>query len=361
MKTLLFCDSDKDDLYSLTILIAQCYHRSIEIIGIVCDDGFLSYPQNISIMQFWIQGILKFQGIDLFRGVDRNAYLKQQNHFPKSFISSYIDMMTNRYGYDPTMVPSYLTLDQLMLKIDRYGERTIAVLTTGNLTTLSHLIRLDPKFENKLKSIHSMIGNYTVDGNVVAASKFDPTIVANSEYNAFLDPDSFSHIVRSCGDILYIIPLDCTNYAPLTRRTLERLNCLGSKYYNESKNDFTKNIYTQFIRLLGDTLITINTRLYMWDIVATMLFLDKPMDQQYIVPNIAISWTGRIVDDLQSNRSKLFNQIDYDKLLNAIIDGIFFPNSQIINHSMDDNIQGTDELMEYYASTNLKLFSRHHC
>lgn len=361
MRVLLFCDSDKDDLYSLTILIAQCEHHSIEIIGIVCDDGFLSYPQNISIMQFWINRILKFQGIDLFRGVDRNAYLKQQNQFPESFISSYIDMMNNRYGYDPKIVPTYKTLEQLLLKIDGYADRTISVLTTGNLTTLSHLISTDAKFENKLKSIHSMIGNYAVNGNVVAASKFDPTIVANSEYNAFLDPDSFSHIVRSCHDILHIIPLDCTNYAPLTRRTLGRLNELGSKHYHETKNNFIKNIYTQFIRLLGDTIDTINTRLYMWDIVATLLFLDKSMDQQYIVPTISISWTGRIIDDNQMNRCRLFNQIDYDKLLNAIIDGIFFPNSQIINHVIDDNIQGADELMEYYASTKLELFSRHHC
>ena len=156
MRVLLFCDSYKDDLYSLTILIAQCYHRSIEIIGIVCDDGFISYPQNISIIQFWITDMLKSPGIDLFRGMDRNAYLKQQNYFPISFIDSYIDRMSERYGYDPKVLPTNLTLDDLLLKIGRYAERSISVLTTANLTTLSHLISTDAKFENKIKSIHSM-------------------------------------------------------------------------------------------------------------------------------------------------------------------------------------------------------------
>ena len=178
-----------------------------------------------------------------------------------------------------------------------------------------------------------------------------------------MDPDSFANIVRWCGDILHIIPLDCTDYAPITRCTLKRLSAMGSKYHNDTNNDFIKNIYSQFIRLLGDTPTTINTKLYMWNIVATMLFLDKPMDQQYISPNVTISWTGRIVDanldDNHSNRCIVFNYIDYEKLLHAIIDSIFFPNSRISDGMVNGPIHRNDNRLEYFTSS--EFFNRYHC
>ena len=328
MKVLFFCDSDKDNLYSLTILIAQCYLNSIEIIGIVCEDGFLSYPQNVSIVQFWLNTILKFPNIDIYRGLDRDSYIKQQRVFPESFITSYIDNMNTTFGYDPTVIPTYKTLDQLLIKINKYNNNSLSILTTGNLTTLSYLISINTSsFENKIKTIYSMIGNYNVEGNIVPSSLVNPNIVANSEYNAFLDPDSFSNVVNRTHSILNIVPLDCTNYAPLTQNTIVQLTKIGLNYYNNRQNDFIKNIYTQFIALLNTTLLTENSKLYMWDLVATILFLKKQINQKYITPSIDITWTGKIDSNKcnKMNKCMLYNYLNYNKLLNAIIECIFIP------------------------------------
>jgi len=352
MKILLFCDSDKDDLYSITLLVAQYYFNSVEIVGIICEDGFLSYPQNIQIIQYWTNDILKFHNINIYRGLDRDTYLKQQNNFPESLVSSYINTMTTKFGYNPTIIPTYLKLDQLLIKINRYPDKSISVLTTGNLTTLSHLISTNSNFKNKIKTIYSMIGNYNVDGNVVHSSQKDHKIVANTEYNAYLDPDSFSNIINRYHGILNIIPLDCTNYAPLTHNTILQITGIGTKYSDDTQNIFIKNIFTQFIALLNETFITADTKLYMWSLVATMLFLQKSINQKYITPNINIMWTGKIIDcdDQMINKRILYNYVDYRLLLRAIVDSIFIP---------ADGILGSVYELEYFAPVD--ILSRHFC
>jgi len=327
MKVLFFCDSDKDDIYSLTILISQCYLNGIEILGIVCDDGFLSYPENVSIVQFWLNDILNFPGIDVYRGRTRDSYVKQQRYFPQAFIDSYIEVMVTDFSYNPLVIPTYKTLDELMLKLNNEASNTISILTTGNMTTLSYLLLSNPTLKTKIKTIFSMIGNYDVSGNVLPANVLEPTILANSEYNAFLDPDSFSNVAKINTTKLNIVPLDCTNYAPLTNATITQLQIIGTPYYNSCLDAFVKNIYTQFIALLQSTLITENTKLYMWDLVATILFLQKSISQTYISSSIDVIWTGKINTNLIEDTHKciLYNFCNYNQLLNAIIECIFIP------------------------------------
>lgn len=323
MKVLFFTDTDKDDIYSLTVLIAQCVMNGLEIIGIVCDDGFLSYPQNISVAQFWLKDVLNFNGIDVYRGRDRDQDLKQNRNFPESFITSYLDVLNNRFDYMLTDPPTYKSLYELMVKISREPPNSISVLTTGNMTTLSYLLTEYTTLKSKIKTIFSMIGNYDVAGNVLPVNG----ILPNSEYNAYLDPGSFSNVARINRTTLQIVPLDCTNNAPLTTETIAKLQDLGAPYYANCQNEQLKNIYSQFVTMLTSTLITENTTLYMWDLVATILFLKKSVGQTYITQSIDIADSGKInanyVDDNQ--KCILYTYCDYDKLLTAIIETLFIP------------------------------------
>lgn len=323
MKALFFTDSDKDDIYSLTVLIAQCVMNGLEIIGIVCDDGFLSYPQNISVVQFWLKDILKFNGIDVYRGRDRNQDLKQNRNFPETFITSYLDVLNNEFTYMLTDPPTYKSLDELMVKISREPPNSISVLTTGNMTTLSYLLTEYTTLKSKIKTIFSMIGNYNVPGNVLPVNGIPP----NSEYNAYLDPASFSNVAIINRTNLQIVPLDCTNNAPLTEETIAKLQELGAPYYENCQNEQLKNIYNQFVTMLTSTLITENTTLYMWDLVATILFIKKSVGQTYITQSIDIADSGKIdanyVDD--NKKCIIYTYCDYDKLLTAIIESLFIP------------------------------------
>jgi hypothetical protein len=79
--------------------------------------------------------------------------------------------------------------------------------------------------------------------------------------------------------------------------------------------------------MLTSTLITENTTLYMWDLVATILFIKKSVGQTYITQSIDIADSGKInanyVDDNQ--KCIIYTYCDYDKLLTAIIESLFIP------------------------------------
>jgi len=322
MNVLLFIDSDIDDIYSLSVLASQHFLGKIKIIGIVCDDGFLSYPQNISIVDYWFKNVLHLYGIDIYRGLDRDSYLKQQRFYPGEWISNFLENFKNKFGYDPTFIPEYKSTDELIKKINKLPNQSLSVLTTGNLTTFSYLLTLYPFLTSKFLKVYSMIGNYKVPGNVIPEVSSDPTIVSDSEYNAFIDRDSFSNVIQKTK--INIVPLDCTNYAPLTSETIEDLITIGNPYYEKSKSKFLKNVYINFIKLLKMSIGGPDSKLYLWDLVTTVLFLNKNIQQKSIIRNVDINWTGKIIqNDKSINRCNIYSYIDYHKLIIEINKCIF--------------------------------------
>ena len=322
INVLLFIDSDQDDIYSLTVLASQHFLGKIKIIGIVCDDGFLSFPQNILVVDYWFKNIIKLEGIEIYKGMNRTNYLKQQRDYPKEWVDSFIERLKINFDYNPSIIPEYKTIDELLKKINKFSKKSISVLTTGNLTTFSYLLKNNISIKNKFNKIYSMIGNYKVSGNTIPAIYSEPNIVPDSEYNAYIDTDSFANTINYAK--INIVPLDCTNYAPLNSKTILDLTKIGNIYYEKSNNIFLKNVYNIFIKLLNSVLLGPDTDLYLWDLVSTMLFLNKKLNQKYITRNININWTGRIIKNNKSiNKCKIYNYIDYSKLILEINNCIF--------------------------------------
>lgn len=313
-KVIIFMDADKDDLYSLNLLIAQHYVKNINIIGIVCDDGFLDYPQNVIMTNFWVYDILKMYNVDIYKGIHRNLFLKEKRFFPSDFISSFIEVMKKDFNYNPNKKPIYTDIQELINKINKINDN-IYVLTTGNLTSLSYIIS-NIRNTNILK-IYSMIGNYKVKGNVINPLNID--IIPNSEYNAYLDPDSFSKTIQLTN--VHIVPLDCTNYAPLNDDTITKIIHLGNAYIENTNDKFILDNYGNFVKLLKSTTLTINTKLYMWDSVAALIFLGVDINQKYYKDNIDISWTGEIIKGIHYNN--IYNYIDYNAFLENIVKVLF--------------------------------------
>ena len=350
-EVILFMDSDLDDLFSINLLLSAKYHGSIKLIGIVCDDGFLSYPENVRIANFWVYDILKCHDIDIYKGLERNDYLKQERNYPPIFVTSYIKNMEQQFNYDSNKVDmKYKNLDSLVEKIDKECKN-IDILATSNLTSLSYLLN-KKDFKNKIDKIYGMIGNYRLDGNIIvipdtenennvsllqsfckkffckckflkdkkdseAIKKNTELVMADSEFNAYTDPDGFSQVIKST--IMNIIPLDCTNYIPLSKNTFNDVKTHGDKMRSNTNDKFILSNYDHFIELLK---IESNTPgLYLWDVVATLIFLDLPMDQKSTEEEIDISWTGRIVQGGFKNR--IYNFIDYDKCIKAITTVLF--------------------------------------
>lgn len=330
-QVLFFTDADKDDLFVLTCLITQMHLGCINLIGIVCDDGFLNFPQNVHMIYFWLTKVLQLKCLPpLLRGSPRSAYLEQQRTFPENFISSYISTMEKVFGYEPcppAPIPPLVPLDFFMTSVLQMNCHTLSVLITGPCTTFATLLHQYPSFSSIVHDMTNMGGNYAVPGNIVPANPNDPQIVANAEYNAWLNPDALTVISTHLHPFKWsIVPLDCTQYVPLDEKTIQTFETLGTPFYQECQDPFLRNAYTQLVLLLQTTLQTLNTKLYLWDETALVIFYGLPVNARYICQNIYISWTGQLLAGLHClSPFRIYNYIDYSLVLQNLIYSIFQP------------------------------------
>ena len=307
-------DADKDDLYSFNLLLNQHLKNNIKILAIVCDDGFLSYPDNVRITNFWVNDILKATDIKIYRGLDRNSFLKENKNFPKEIIVDYLNEMKDSFGYNDKINPKYYSMNELIELMQDNNE--LEILTTGNMTTLNNILSNKPNLVKNIKKIYSMIGNYKVDGNLI--QEINGPKIFNSEYNSFLDSNSFRNIIKLYH--LDIIPLDCTNYIPLNRKIIGQIED-SCKLSNKKINDeLIINNFENYIKLLKSTIDTEEGELYMWDSVATLIFLGYDIGQMFTEENIDICWTGKIKEG--SNPANIYNHADINKFINNIVDSI---------------------------------------
>lgn len=313
-----FMDTDKDDIYSLIILLAQHYHQTINLKAIICDDGFLSYPENISLTSF----ILNYLEIDIpiYKGVERNSYLKQHRNFPPEFISSYLEMMKKNFNYQFSKINKPY-IDVLMKEL--YKEDSLEILVTGNLTSLSYILRRYPLIQKNINKVTIMGGNINTKGNVLPQNPKHNFILPNAEYNFWLDPDSISDVLEILRGKVEIVPLDCTNFAPLNKNIINEIKC--ENYSFSKKDKFLTKLYNTFIKLLETTLETENGNLYLWDLVATLIFLNYDIKQRVNFIPLKISMTGKLTPYF-GNKHIFYESINFQIMKKTILHSIFKPN-----------------------------------
>jgi len=323
-QVLLVTDADKDDLYCLNLLMAQRHLGSIEVVGILCEDGFLTYPENLNMVSFWLNTILHIQGeIPLIRGIKPDPYLRQQRQFPSTFITSYVEQMTNVFGYvpcPPNPIPSFVELRDFMETVmKQISDHSLYILTSGPFYSYEYICQQYPWFRNKMAKVFSMMGNLNVPGNVVPSDPNDPTIVPNAEYNAWLSPNAWTLLSNHIPCFWRVVPLDCTNHVPLNPQTIQTIQTAALPYVKHCKDPFLLHSYDRGIQLLYTTLQTINTKLYMWDEVACILFFRFSSGQTYKKRRIWISWTGKLEIDKTFPKIRVYDSIDYSLFLQNLV------------------------------------------
>ena len=317
------CDSDRDDLNSLCILIAQHYHKKINLIGIIGDNGFLEYPLNISILSFWLHNILDYHKIPIYYGMTNTPNYLSNRYFPKEWSNKFIDIMKKKYNYsfETTNISHIKSYKELIFNVKNYRNNSINIISTGTFDVLSKIIDEYPWFNMKVKKIYSMIGNYSVPGNVVPTKDFTNP---NSEYNAYLNPLAFQNSIDIFKNKLEIIPLDCTDYAPLNRNIIESIKKKALNYIPFA-DKFIKNIYIRMIEMFELSITVENLNIYMWDIVACLIALKYNINSKYIYITPTISNTGTIMQYHmdKDKKLKLYNYLDINMLNYNIIQSIF--------------------------------------
>ncbi|MEO8758609.1 MAG: nucleoside hydrolase [Devosia sp.] len=115
--------------------------------------------------------------------------------------------------------PSTLGAVDLLQQAFRQPGDKPTLLTLGPLTNIAELLNRDPNIADRVAMTYIMGGAVDAPGNVEAG------IVGSNdtaEWNIFLHPPAAAAVFASRLPIT-LIPLDCTNTAPLTRRFYDEL------------------------------------------------------------------------------------------------------------------------------------------
>lgn len=359
-KVLFFLDADKDDYYSLCLLVAQHYFGIIELIGVVVDTGFvLNIQDGLLLTQQWLNLLQVGTNLDktdkgfpfsvnLYAGIPRPAYLDKRV-FVDFWTTSFIAAVKDNYGivipnYDYSVQPfgeftdepvetGAPSVTELFNEMKNFKDNSVLCLTTGAPTSLGEGLVQFAFIQDKISKIYCMASNYLVPGNTppseYVAANIDvpnPFPEFNGEYNAYMNPNALQTICLYSNEInVNIVPLDCTQFSNLNPETINLLNAIAAPYLKLNKDPWVTNVCNYFISLLATTLVTLNSPLYLWDLCATTIALNANVDQQFILTTPIVTTTGKITQSTYgcNDKVKLYNYLSYIKLLNKSIQIIF--------------------------------------
>ncbi len=158
--------------------------------------------------------------------------------------------------------PVSLQASELLIKMANESKEKLTIVALGPLTNLAEAIETDPTFATKLEMVYIMGGAFRVLGNIHESSPNLANTV--SEWNIYADPKA-AQIVAASGTPLTWVPLDATNYVPMSREFYENLKAN------------TKTPSTQFVydTLTKDDEFTRPSGWYFWDPLTAAIALDE--------------------------------------------------------------------------------------
>ncbi len=261
----------------------------------------MDFPENVNVIHFFLSTIVPNNNIPIYKGQSRNEYSKKNRNFPKNWQNNFIQLLKNNFDYSSSYNSIINEINQDT--INEWGN-DLSILITSNFTTLNYLLEQYPIFYDQIENIYGMIGNFNTFGNVLNVSNNLYDI--DAEYNSWLDPNSFKNSLKLISNKLNIIPLDCTNNAPLNKYSISLIN---------------QNKDSCFMKLLNATIISEDgiDNIYFWDLVATMIFLGEDIGQEFIINKININNDGKIIiDNDDGYLCKIYNFVNFQKFINCI-------------------------------------------
>jgi hypothetical protein len=277
---IIFTDCDFDDTTAISILLCQHIQKKIMILGIVCEDGFLTFPDNICWISKWLS-LNKVSGIPIIKGLPPTRYLLKERKFPKNWILSYKKMLIEKYNVDFREVPPYQDLETFLPMI---RNTTFLVNLLGPIRSYGILLREFCNFRNMRSN--ATLGNLVEDGT---SNGPDTT------YNAFLDPDGLRDylLFSKCPSLVFNATCNDTTFDKIKldfyRREAKKY-MLHPDIAVQLKFVFNKTM--QFLQYFLDN-ESRDTDLKLWDVITTFLLLQYPMGQKSIRSKLLVSWTGK--------------------------------------------------------------------
>jgi len=117
----------------------------------------------------------------------------------------------------PTLKPSQLNADQLIMKILNESEEKITLIPTGPLTNIGILLSSHPEAKDKIEKIVLM-------GGAAKGGNWTP----GAEFNILVDPEA-ADIVFKSGIPIVMCGLDVTHKAMIYKNETEKFRSIGNK------------------------------------------------------------------------------------------------------------------------------------
>lgn len=313
-------DTDVDDLNVICLLVSLHFKKKIKIDGIICSDGFANPLIGAQMMKYFLEKILHVYDIPVIVGIYRVPYLRARRDFPQNITTDLTTFFYNSFGdfynYESKL---NISLSDFICYVKKQDYQVIYIIT-GPMTTLSFVLQ-EYNFAPYIKRSFFSGGNIYVGGDLI-----NPPAAVKTEYNIYIDPDSFRNVLNILTYKLYITPLDASTKIPLTEDTLKKIEKKGSQLIKKSDKKFV-NLYETSINLFKFQLTGVNAEianLYLWDETAVLPAV-KLVNAKYTVLYLLVNSDGTlsVYDSKTTLPKKMFApanvylDADFDEYINA--------------------------------------------
>ena len=152
----------------------------------------------------------------------------------------------------------------LIITILENSDKPVNILALGPLTNLAELLETNEAIANKINRIYIMGGAVRVKGNIIVPGFTDDLKNEVAELNIYVDPIAAQKVFRSNVPIT-LIPLDATNYVPVTKDFTNKLKQNATT--EEAK--FISQVFDKIQPMLD------SGKYYFWDAVAAATMINK--------------------------------------------------------------------------------------
>lgn len=305
---LVFTDCDSDGTAAISILLCQHLLKEINLLGIVCEDGFLSFPYNVCWMAKWLS-LNKMCDIPIMKGIQPSTYLSRERQHAQDEIVQYRRMLCETYNVDFCVPPPLVDFDAFIEKIQ---DIEFLVLVLAPIRSYGKILRRYPSIRGR----HSWVA---VEGTN-RTNEFP--------MNAHLDPDGLRDYLLLTKNPIIVWP-STVNHAVISRTKLAWYRKNAKPYILDATiSVHLKYIFHKTLQFLDHFIkYTLhNEDFKLSDVVTTCLLLGFPIKQESIHRKLLISWTGDIqMEDrnLPGVETKCFWNIDKAQFDKQFIMGFF--------------------------------------
>jgi len=201
---------------------------------------------------------------------------------------------------------------ELLARIIQGSTHKVHIITLGPLTNVAEVLAAEPELVENLERITVMGGAVKVAGNVGASTNIENE---TAEWNFYVDPRAAAEVIGS-GAPITLVPLDATNFAPLTMA-----------FYSRLERDRTTSIAEFVYRVLAAQEENVRSGwYYFWDPLAAAIATEEGLGTFREIPLVVVeeegAESGRTLESERGNLIQVAVTADREQFESLFLDAV---------------------------------------